>query len=64
MNQVLLMLLLEDIDRVNIRYGSCEVKFTFHDGRVDFYELTTHKRHNMGKGRKVQNYGCEIIKTV
>ena len=64
MNQELLMRLLQDIDRENIRYGSCEVKFTFHDGRIDFYELTTHKRHNMGKDCKVQNHRCEAMKSV
>ena len=48
MNEKLLLQLLQDINRENIRFGSIEVKFTFHDCRLANYELTIHRRRNIG----------------
>ena len=41
---------MNQINDEHIVHGSCEVKFTFHDGQIEFYELTSHKRVNIGKG--------------
>lgn len=46
MNDTMWQQIRADIDRQDIRYGSCEVKLTYHDGRVDFYEITTRLRRN------------------
>ena len=50
MIEELLIQLMNQINDEHIVHGSCEVKFTFHDGRIEFYELTSHKRVNIGKG--------------
>ena len=48
MNEELLLQLLQDINHENIRFGFVEIKFTFHDGRPTNYELTVHRRRNIG----------------
>lgn len=47
MNEDILIQLLQDINRENVRFGTVEVSFTFHDGRPTCYELTTHRRRNI-----------------
>lgn len=47
MNEDVLIQLLQDINRENVRFGTVEVYFTFHDGRPTSYELTTHRRRNI-----------------
>lgn len=47
MNKDILIQLLQDINNENLRFGTIEVKFTFHDGRTTCYELTTHRRRNV-----------------
>ena len=47
MTEAIMIMLLQDINREQIRFGTCEVKFTWHDGRLQFYELTTTKRRNI-----------------
>ena len=47
MREELLIELMQKINDEKIQHGTCEVKFTFHDGRIEFYELTTHKRTNV-----------------
>lgn len=47
MSQDLLIQLLQDINRKNVRFGTVEVSFTFHDGRPASYELTTHRSRNI-----------------
>ncbi|MCR4790712.1 MAG: hypothetical protein K5839_06495, partial [Treponemataceae bacterium] len=47
MSEEILSQLLQDINRENVRFGSVEVSFTFHDGRPTNYELTTHRRRNI-----------------
>lgn len=49
MNEEFLIQLMQKINDEHIEFGSCEVKFTFHDGRIEFYELTSHKRVNIGE---------------
>ena len=56
MNDTMWQQIRADIARQAIRYGSCEVKLTYHDGRVDFYEITTRMRRNVrGAG---EDAGC------
>lgn len=50
MNEELLIQLMQQINDEHIDFGSCEVKFTFHDGRIEFYEFTSRKRVNVSKG--------------
>ena len=47
MSEEVLIQLLKDINRENVRFGTVEVSFTFHDGRPTSYELTTHRRRNI-----------------
>ena len=47
MSENVLIQLLQDINRENVRFGTVEVTFTFHDGRPTSYELTTHRRRNI-----------------
>lgn len=47
MSEDVLIQLLQDINRENVRFGTIEVSFTFHDGRTTSYELTTHRRRNI-----------------
>ena len=47
MNEELLIELMQKINDEQIQHGTCEIKFTFHDGIIEFYELTTHKRTNV-----------------
>lgn len=47
MNEDVLIQLLQDINRENVRFGIVEVSFTFHDGRPASYELTAHRRRNI-----------------
>lgn len=47
MSEDVLIQLLQDINRENVRFGTVEVSFTFHDGRPTCYELTTHRRRNI-----------------
>lgn len=46
MNEEVWKQIVNDIISQNIRYGSCEVRLTFHDGRIGFYELITRYRRN------------------
>ncbi|MCR4789792.1 MAG: hypothetical protein K5839_01800 [Treponemataceae bacterium] len=47
MNEDLMIQLMQEINNEHIQHGSCEIKFTFHDGRIQFYEFTSHKRINV-----------------
>ena len=47
MSEDVLIQLLQDINRENVRFGTVEVSFTFHDGRPTCYELTTHRCRNI-----------------
>lgn len=47
MNENLLSELLHEINYENIRYGTCDLKLTFHDGKIQYYEIMTCKRKNL-----------------
>lgn len=62
MNETLLIQIMKDINDENIRFGSCEVKFTFHDGKITFYEIRTCKRRNISNSKNIRQestYGYE-----
>ena len=52
MNENFLLQLLQEINYENIRYGTCDLKLTFHDGRVQYYEIMTCKRKNILPAKK------------
>lgn len=59
MNESLLIQIMQDINNENIRFGTCAVKLTFHDGKIKFYELSTCKRRNVANSknmRQEENY--------
>ena len=57
MNEELLIQLMKDINDENIRFGTCEVKFTFHDGKIVFYEISTSKRRNVANFKNMRQEG-------
>lgn len=59
MNEDVLIQLLQDINRENVRFGTVEVSFTFHDGRPTSYELTTHRRRNIDSLSKSSDHHLE-----
>ena len=59
MNEDILIQLLQDINRENVRFGTVEVSFTFHDGRPTCYELTTHRRRNIDSLSKSSDHHLE-----
>lgn len=59
MNEEVLIQLLQDINRENVRFGTVEVSFTFHDGRPTSYELCTHRRRNLDSITKSSDHHLE-----
>lgn len=59
MSEDVLIQLLQDINRENVRFGTVEVSFTFHDGRPTNYELTTHRRRNLDSLSKSSDHHLE-----
>ena len=62
MNEGFLIQLLQDINNEKIRFGTCDVRFTYHDGIIQYYEISTCKRRNVGHNKNVKqesNYGHE-----
>lgn len=60
MNETLLIQIMNDINNENIRFGTCKVNFTFHDGKIVFYEITTSKKRNVTNSKNIRqedNYG-------
>ena len=56
MSEEVLIQLLQDINRENVRFGSVEVSFIFHDGRPTSYELCTHRRRNLDSFSKSSDH--------
>lgn len=62
MNEDFLIQLLQDINNEKIRFGTCDVRFIYHDGIIQYYEISTCKRRNVGHNKNVKqesNYGRE-----
>ena len=62
MNEDFLIQLLQDINNEKIRFGTCDVRFIYHDGIIQYYEISTCKRRNVGHNKNVKqekNYGHE-----
>lgn len=47
MSEDVLIQLLQDINRENVRFGTVDISFTFHDGRAVSYVLSVSKRRNL-----------------
>lgn len=43
---------LNEVYGKNIQHGECTVTFTYHDGRVTYYTVSTTERHNAASSRK------------
>lgn len=37
---------LQELNNHQIQHGECSITFTYHDGRVQFYTVSTTERHN------------------
>lgn len=62
MNEEFLIQLLQDINNEKIRFGTCDVRFTYHDGIIQYYEISTCKRRNIVHSKNLKqerNYGHE-----
>lgn len=57
MNEELLSTLLQKIQREGIRFGTADISFTFHDGKIVSYTISTTQRHNLQTN---QVKGCSI----
>ena len=47
MNENAFIAALQDINNHPVRFGECTVTFTFHDGSLQYYTLTTSERKNV-----------------
>jgi len=47
MNENVFVSILQDINNHPIRFGECTVTFTYHDGKIQFYTVTTSERKNV-----------------
>lgn len=52
MNEELLISVLKEIQKEDIRFGTCNVQFTFHDGRPTCYELSFSRRINIQQSKE------------
>ena len=53
---------LQELNNHQIQHGECSITFTYHDGRVQFYTVSTSERHNVVSpniSRPCGYRGCE-----
>ena len=43
---------LQELNNHQIQHGECSITFTYHDGRVQFYTVSTNERHNVAFSKK------------
>ena len=43
---------LQELNNHQIQHGECSITFTYHDGRVQFYTVSTNERHNVASSKK------------
>ena len=43
---------LQELNNHQIQHGECSITFTYHDGRVQFYTVSTNERHNVSSSKK------------
>jgi len=43
---------LQELNNHQIQHGECSITFTYHDGRVQFYTVSTSERHNASDFQK------------
>lgn len=48
MNEEILVQILREVNKEKIRFGTCDIKLTFHDGKIQFFELISNRRINVG----------------
>ena len=56
MSEDVLIQLLQDINRENVRFGTVDISFTFHDGRPVSYVLSLSKRRNLDSLNKSSDH--------
>ena len=56
MNEIVLIQLLQDINRENVRFGTVDISFTFHDGHAVSYVLSVSKRRNLDSLNKSSDH--------
>lgn len=56
MSEEVLIQLLQDINRENVRFGTVDISFTFHDRRPVSYVLSVSKRRNLDSLSKSSNH--------
>ena len=47
MNENAFVAALQDINNHPVRFGECTITFTFHDGRLQYYTVTTTEQKNV-----------------
>lgn len=45
---------LQELSNHQIQHGECSITFTFHDGRIQFFTVSTNERHNVANIMKKQ----------
>ena len=43
---------LQELNNHQIQHGECSSTFTYHDGRVQFYTVSTSEQHNVASSKK------------
>ena len=43
---------LQELNNHQIQHGESSITFTYHDGRVQFYTVSTNERHNVASSKK------------
>ena len=43
---------LQELNNHQIQHGECSITFTYHDGRVQFYTVSTSERHNIAFSKR------------
>ena len=47
MKEELISQLLTELKNEKIRFGTCEIKLTFHEGKIKYYEICSNRRVNI-----------------
>lgn len=50
---------LQELNKHQLEYGECSITFTYHDGRVMFYTVSTNERHNVNSLEKRKDVRSE-----
>lgn len=61
MNEEILIQILKEVNKENIRFGTCDIKITFHDSKIQFFEVSSNRRINISS---ISNYSARRNSTV